>query len=227
MIEKLIDNLKTDWKNILKTIDKNEIQKIDKFVNEEIEKYEPDVNIFPERENIFKCFDFVNFDNTKVVILGQDPYIHKGEAMGMCFSVPNDTNKVPPSLKNIFKELKNEYDVTRDNYDLTDWAEQGILLLNTALTVREYKSNSHQKVWKRFTDEIIKDISDKREGIIFILWGNDAKNKKELISQEKHHILESVHPSPLSATRGFFGNNHFKKTNELLKKMNKEEIKWI
>ena len=227
MLSELIISLKTDWKNILSNIDTNELEKINTFLEKEVEMFEPNVGIFPPRKDIFKCFDFVNFEEIKVVILGQDPYINKGEAMGMCFSVPNDIKKVPPSLKNIFKELENEYGSKREKYDLTDWAEQGVLLLNTALSVREYNSNSHQKIWKKYTDAIIKEISDKRDGVVFILWGNDAKRKKELIDEEKHFILESVHPSPLSAPRGFFGNNHFQKVNDYLKEKGQEEIQWI
>ena len=227
MLSELIKLLKTDWKNILSNIDTNELEKINTFLEKEVEMFEPNVSIFPPRKDIFKCFDFVNFEEIKVVILGQDPYINKGEAMGMCFSVPNDIKKVPPSLKNIFKELENEYGSKREKYDLTDWAEQGVLLLNTALSVREYNSNSHQKIWKKYTDAIIKEISDKRDGVVFILWGNDAKRKKELIDEGKHFILESVHPSPLSAPRGFFGNNHFQKVNEYLKEKGQEEIQWI
>lgn len=227
MLSENINALTTNWKNILLSIGSESIESINEFVLNEKKTYEPSVLIFPPEKCIFKCFDFFNFEETKVVILGQDPYINVGEAMGLCFSVPNDIKKKPPSLKNIFQELENEFDVKRENYDLTDWAEQGVLLLNTSLTVRQYKSNSHQKVWRNFTDLIIKEISDKLNGIIFILWGNDAKNKKTLIDSEKHHILESVHPSPLSAHRGFFGNNHFKKTNEILQEKGENEIKWV
>lgn len=227
MLTELINQLETDWKDILLNIEKNELSKIDSFLEEEVEKFEPDIQIFPKRDNIFKCFSYKNLSDIKVVILGQDPYINIGEAMGICFSVPNDIKKVPPSLKNIFKELNNEYGTMREKNDLTDWAEQGVLLLNTALSVRQYKSNSHQKIWKKYTDAIIKEISDRHDGVIFILWGNDARKKIELINTERHHVLESVHPSPLSASRGFFGNNHFKKINEILKEKGKEEIYWI
>ena len=153
--------------------------------------------------------------------MGQDPYHQEGQAMGLCFSVPVDI-KIPPSLVNIFKELYQDLGIQKIDGDLTSWAKQGVLLLNSSLSVRESCANSHSKLWKDFTDNAIKYISDEREGIIFILWGTNAKSKKKFIDDNKHYILESNHPSPLSANRGgFFGCKHFSKCNEILLRNNK------
>ena len=215
-------NITTNWKNIItKCIDTNFI---DDFLNEEYKLLGDDVLIFPPKNLIYNCFNFFNFEDTKIVILGQDPYINVGEAMGLCFSVPNEC-KMPPSLRNIFKEIKNDIGIENKNKDLTSWAKQGILLLNTSLTVRQYNSNSHKKVWKKYTDKIINYISKNHDHIIFVLWGRDAQSKKKFIN-DKHTILESAHPSPFSANRGFFGNKHFSKINELLKNNNLKPIDW-
>lgn len=185
--------------------------------------------IYPPKHLVFNAFKLTSRKNIKVVILGQDPYINEGEAMGLCFSVPKG-KKIPPSLRNIYKELKEDPDVEfeiPDHGDLTDWAKQGVLLLNAALTVREGKSNSHAEYWRYFTDNVIKHISKKMKGVIFILWGTYARNKKNYIDTDKHYVLESVHPSPLSAQRGgWFGNKHFSKVNEILEKNNKDKIDW-
>ena len=185
--------------------------------------------IFPPKHLVFNAFEILPMDKIKVVILGQDPYINEGEAMGLSFSVPKGV-KIPPSLRNIYKELnedeKVEFDIP-DHGDLTGWAEQGVLLLNSALTVREGKSNSHAEHWKYITDNVIKHISKKMNGIIFLLWGNYARHKKNYIDLDRHYILESVHPSPLSAQRGgWFGCNHFSKVNEILEKNKKCKIDW-
>ena len=216
-IHSLIKNIKTDWRDIIGNFDCNEIND---FLNKELVILDNEIEIFPPPNRIFNCFNFFDIKDTKVVILGQDPYINEGEAMGLCFSVPKGI-KVPPSLKNIYKEIENDLNIKMDktNGDLTHWAEQGVLLLNTALTVQQYKSNSHKKIWKNFTDYIIKTVSDKNEKIIFVLWGRYAQSKKKLIDCEKHLVLEATHPSPLGANKGgFFGCKHFSKINNYLNK---------
>lgn len=181
---------------------------------------------FPEGKNIFRAFDMTPFDSVKVVILGQDPYHTAGAAMGLSFSIPDGT-KAQPSLKNIFKELASDMGVTRTKTDLTDWAEQGVLLLNAVLTVREWEPTSHQKMgWENFTDAAIEALSQKREWIVFILWGNYAIAKKSLIDANKHHIITSPHPSPFSAHNGFFGSRPFTRTNEYLKSRGQQGIVW-
>ncbi len=184
--------------------------------------------IYPPGKLIFNAFDATPFDQVKVVILGQDPYHGPGQAMGLSFSVPRNIG-IPPSLDNMYKELKTDLGLTIPNHgDLTSWAEQGVFLLNASLTVRARQANSHQKIgWQKFTDAVIRTLNHEREGIIFLLWGGFAKKKASLIDDSKHHVLTSGHPSPLSANRGYwFGNKHFSKTNELLKKQGKEPIDW-
>jgi uracil-DNA glycosylase len=187
--------------------------------------------VYPEPKNIFRAFDMVPLDKVKVVILGQDPYHTPGVADGLAFS-SLEGNKVPPSLFNIYKEIIAEYDYTDykplRNPDLSRWANQGVLLINNTLTVKESQANSHAKYgWGDFTDSVITTISQKRENVVFILWGGFARKKINLIkNQSKHLILESAHPSPLSAHNGFFGNGHFKKVNEYLKLRGIEEIVW-
>lgn len=181
---------------------------------------------FPEWKNIFKAFDTTPLDKVKVVILGQDPYHTAGAAMGLSFSIPDGT-KAQPSLKNIFKELSSDIGVNRINTDLTDWAEQWVLLLNAVLTVREWEAASHQKMWwENFTDAAIQALSEQREWIVFILWGNYAIAKKSLIDAMKHHIITSPHPSPFSAHNGFFGSKPFSRTNQYLQEQGKEGIVW-
>jgi len=183
--------------------------------------------VFPENNVIFNAFNFTIPSRVKVVILGQDPYHGKKQAHGLSFSVPNGV-KIPPSLRNIFKELQRDLNhPIYNNGNLESWANQGVLLLNSTLTVREKNAGSHQKLgWEQFTDSVIKKISDKKEGIIFLLWGAFAQKKSELIDIKKHHILTTTHPSPLSAYRGFSGCNHFSKTNKLLLKNNQKPINW-
>ena len=173
--------------------------------------------IYPSMYNIFNSMKLTPFNSIKVVLLGQDPYHNEGQAMGLSFSVPKGIDK-PPSLVNIFKELKAELDIEiPESGDLTNWAKQGVLLLNTALTVRAHMPNSHQnKGWEQFTDSIIKKISSLRKNVVFLLWGNNAKSKKPLIDATKHLVLESAHPSPLSAYNGFFGCGHFLTANKYL-----------
>jgi len=183
--------------------------------------------IYPSGKNIFRAFDSTPISEVKVVIIGQDPYHGNGQANGLCFSV-NDGIKHPPSLRNIFKEIAQDLQIPYpQSGNLDPWAKQGVFLLNATLTVRDHQAGSHQnKGWEKFTDAVIKTLSDKREGIVFLLWGNFAISKKKLIDTTKHHILTSVHPSPLSAYRGFFGCKHFSSTNRLLEKQGTTEIDW-
>ncbi len=184
--------------------------------------------LYPASKNIFNAFEHTPFDKVKVVILGQDPYHGPNQAHGLSFSVQKDV-QFPPSLQNIFKELMAEF--TDFKYpahgDLTQWADQGVLLLNATLTVEAQKAGSHQKQgWETFTDRVIQKLSEKRAGIIFLLWGKYAQAKADLIDKSKHHVLMSAHPSPFSAHSGFFGNDHFKKVNEILEKEGKNGIEW-
>lgn len=183
--------------------------------------------IYPSMFDIFNSMKKTAFKDVKAVILGQDPYHEKGQAMGLSFSVPAGVEK-PPSLVNIFKELHSETGMEIPaSGDLTGWANQGVLLLNAVLTVREHAANSHKgKGWEEFTDSIIKKISDGRENVVFLLWGGNARSKKPLIDGAKHLILECAHPSPLSAYNGFFGCGHFIKANEYLTKHGKTPIEW-
>lgn len=183
--------------------------------------------VYPAPKNIFSAFSACPFNQVKVVILGQDPYHGEGQANGLCFAVPEGVD-LPPSLKNIFKEIESDLGIKPiQNGDLTRWAKQGVLLLNATLTVRANSAGSHQnKGWEQFTDAVIKTLSKKREGIVFLLWGNYARRKGAQIDRIKHLVLESAHPSPLSAYAGFFGNKHFRKTNEYLKNKNQKTIDW-
>ncbi len=183
--------------------------------------------IFPPENIVFNAFEKISENNLNVVIFGQDPYHGAGQANGLAFSV-NKGVKIPPSLRNIFKELHSDLGIPIPEHgDLTDWAKQGVLLLNTILTVEEGKPGSHQNIgWERFTDAIIKKISTERDGVVFILWGNYAKNKIKLIDSNKHLILQAAHPSPLSAYQGFFHCKHFSKTNSYLMKLGKKPIDW-
>ena len=211
------------WDIILEEeLKKDYFKKLGIFVESEYKQKQ----IFPPYENIFDALRFTDYDNVKVVILGQDPYHGLGEAHGLSFSVRKGI-KMPPSLLNIFKELKSDLGVERTNTDLTDWAKQGVLLLNSIMTVEKDKSLSHKnKGWEIFTDNIIKLLNERQVPVIFILWGNFARSKKALITNPRHKIIESAHPSPLSASRGFFGSKPFSKTNTYLKEMNIETIKW-
>jgi len=181
---------------------------------------------FPPAPAIFRAFDLTPFDRVKVVILGQDPYHTPGAAMGLAFSVPNGS-KSQPSLRNILKELESDLGIKRAETDLTDWAEQGVLLLNSVLTVRSGEAASHtDKGWEQFTDGVIHQLSEDREHIIFVLWGSYAAGKIPLIDTTKHIIIISSHPSPFSSYRGFFGSKPFSQTNEVLKQWGYSEIKW-
>ncbi|MBO7490008.1 MAG: uracil-DNA glycosylase [Bacteroidales bacterium] len=183
---------------------------------------------YPKGSNIFAAFDRTPFDKVKVVILGQDPYHEPGQAMGLCFSVPHGI-AVPPSLVNIIKEINSDLgtNIPLINGDLSGWAEQGVLLLNATLTVRAHQAGSHQRHgWEQFTDAAIRELSQRRKGIVFLLWGSYAIAKSQFIDKGKHHILTAPHPSPLSAYRGFFGCRHFSKTNEILVGQGEQPIDW-
>ncbi len=183
--------------------------------------------IFPPYEKIFNALETTPLDSVKCVILGQDPYHTPGAAMGLCFSVPKG-EKIPPSLNNIFKAIYNDYGFPPPSHgDLTSWAKQGVLMLNTVLTVESGKANSHKsKGWETFTDSIIKQVDALDRPVVFLLWGSPAQKKKKLLTNPKHLVLESVHPSPLSAYRGFLDCGHFKAANEFLKQNNISEINW-
>ncbi len=183
--------------------------------------------IYPKGSQIFNAFEQTAFEDVKVVILGQDPYHNPGQAMGLSFSVPDGT-KIPPSLANIFKELKTDTGTPiPDTGNLTPWAQQGVLLLNAVLTVRENEPASHSKIgWMNFTDDVIKLLSNQKSRLVFILWGNFAIQKQVLIDATKHKILKAAHPSPLSAYNGFFGCKHFSATNDYLVSHNKTPINW-
>ncbi|APZ46879.1 uracil-DNA glycosylase [Polaribacter reichenbachii] len=213
------------WKNILQPeFDKPYFKELTDFVKSEYENY----ICYPKAKDIFAAFDFCSLNNLKVVIIGQDPYHGPSQANGLCFSV-KDAIKHPPSLVNIFKEISSDLNQEYpQSGNLEKWAKQGVLLLNATLTVRAHEAGSHQKKgWETFTDCVIKQISEEKENIIFLLWGGFAKKKVKLINKKKHHILESGHPSPLSANRGYwFNNKHFSKTNEILQSMNKPKIQW-
>ena len=216
--------LANDWDNILKEeFNKKYYLELREFLKHE---YKNGL-IFPDMHDIFNALKYTSYKDTKVVILGQDPYHDQGQAHGLAFSVkPNIPT--PPSLLNIYKELNKELGLfIPNNGYLISWAKQGVLLLNTILTVKAHMANSHKnKGWEIFTDNIIRYLNKRDEPIIFVLWGSNARSKKDLIDTSKHYILEAPHPSPLSAHRGFFGCNHFEKINEILEKLNKEKINW-
>lgn len=184
--------------------------------------------VFPPKDKIFNAFSLTPLENTKVVLLGQDPYHGAGQAQGLAFSTPVEI-KNPPSMRNMLKEIQEDLGKasTCEHGDLTSWAKDGVLLINAILTVEEAKAKSHHKMgWEIFTDNLIKFISANCKDIVFILWGSSAIKKEKIIDSTKHHILKGVHPSPLSAYRGFFGCKHFSKTNEILNRLGKEEINW-
>lgn len=216
--------LHTDWNEILeKEFEKDYYKKLESFLVNEND----DFTIYPKKEDIFSALNFTSYRDTKVVIIGQDPYHGENQAHGLCFSV-QPTVKIPPSLRNIYKELNNDLGCTiPDNGYLVDWAKQGVLMINTVLTVRAHDANSHRKKgWEIFTDEIIKTVNNKKTPVVFILWGNNAQEKIKLITNENHCIIQSTHPSPLSAHRGFLGSKPFSKTNKFLEDNNLKPIDW-
>ena len=219
--------IEASWKNILN----NELEqkyflelskKVDQFYRED------KVQIFPKKKEVFRAFDVCPFEKVKVVILGQDPYPKKGYANGLSFSVNDDIYPFPKSLNNIFKEIHNDIGISfPENGDLTRWAEQGVLLLNTVLTVEEGSPDSHKGIgWEKFTNGVIELLSDQKQELVFMLWGAKATAKTSLINEDKHMVLSSVHPSPLSAYRGFFGCKHFSKANDYLNENNLSVINW-
>ena len=212
------------WNKILKEeFNSQYFIELKEFLVEEKKKH----NIYPPGRLIFNAFNRTPFEKVKVVLLGQDPYHGKGQAHGLCFSVPSGISQ-PPSLVNIFKELKNDLNVSFPTHgNLEKWADQGVFLLNATLTVRATQPGSHQnKGWETFTDSVIKKISEKRAGIIFLLWGKYAQAKESLIDTNKHYILKAAHPSPYSADYGFFGCKHFSKTNNILSRHGLSTIDW-
>lgn len=215
--------IKSDWNSVLKDQTNEEyFLSLEKFL---LKEYQSNT-IYPDLENIFTALNLTSFKNTRVVILGQDPYHGPGQAHGLSFSVLKG-NKTPPSLKNIYKELESDLGIKAPEHgELTQWAKNGVLLLNTVMTVQQSTPGSHRKKgWENFTDKIITELNDKKENLVFILWGNDAKKKKSLLNPNKHLILESAHPSPFSVKK-FKGCKHFSKTNEYLKNHKKKEVDW-
>lgn len=212
-----------DWDIVLKDeMKKQYFRNLGIFVKNEYQKK----IIYPEYKNIFNALRYTDYNDVKVVILGQDPYHGINEAHGLSFSVRKGI-PMPPSLRNIFKELRDDVGVNRNMTDLTDWAKQGVLLLNSIMTVVKDSPLSHkEKGWEQFTDKIIELLGERETPMVFILWGSYARSKKELIKNKNHLIIESVHPSPLSAPRGFFGSKPFSKTNNFLRKNNIKEIEW-
>ena len=217
--------IENSWKSVLRDeFDKDYFVRLTEFVREEYRTAEA---VFPPGNKIFAAFDATPFDEVKVVILGQDPYHNYGQANGLCFSV-GDSVQMPPSLVNIFKEVNSD---TRapipTSGDLTRWARQGVLLLNATLTVRAHQAASHQgRGWEQFTDAAVAALSARRENLVFLLWGNYAKRKGAVIDRSKHLVLESAHPSPLSAYHGFFGNHHFSRANAYLVEHGKAPVVW-
>lgn len=217
-------NIGNDWDEIISDLfTSDKYLAIRKFLVKEYSERE----IYPSMYDLFNAFKKTPYKSVKAVILGQDPYHEPGQAHGLCFSVKQGV-KLPPSLVNIYKEFKTDLGITQpNNGDLTKWAEEGILLLNTTLSVRRGQANSHKDCgWTWFTDEVIKRLSDRQEPMVFILWGANARSKKALIDKSKHLIIESAHPSPLSAYNGFFGSKPFSKTNDFLKAHGIKEIDW-
>ncbi len=218
------EKIKPKWQKVIR----EELSK-EYFSNllQDIDRQYRTERIFPQQQQVFRSFIETDFDDVKVVILGQDPYHGAGQANGLCFSV-NEGVDPPPSLVNIFKELEQEYGRKRSSVDLIDWAKQGVLLLNSVLTVREATAGSHAKLgWERFTDEIVATLSRREEPIVFILWGSYAIEKAKSVDSDRHLILKSPHPSPLSCHRGFFGNRHFVSANEFLNRHDRKEIIWV
>lgn len=217
-------NIGNDWDDILKgEFDKEYYLKLREFLKKEYFTRK----IYPDMYDIFNALKYTPYNSVKAVILGQDPYHEEGQAHGLCFSVREGVEK-PPSLKNIFKELYDDLGLAEPrNGTLTKWAEEGVILLNTVLTVRQGQANSHKNMgWEIFTDTVISKLNEREKPIVFILWGRNARNKKAIITGKQHKILESAHPSPLSAYNGFFGCRHFSKTNEFLRQNGIEDIDW-
>lgn len=215
-------------KHLIEYFEPNEYHdKVDDIIQIIRNQHNLGVEIYPDFDNIFKAFELCTFDKLKVVIIGQDPYHGEGQAHGLAFSVPEGID-MPPSLKNIFKELADDLNTPIPNSgNLERWAKQGVLLMNSILTVKKDQAGSHRNIgWEKITDQIIQTISTKKNIVVFILWGNNAKEKEQLINKEKHLVLTAAHPSPLSAYKGFFGCRHFSKTNAYLRSKEIGEIVW-
>ena len=213
-----------EWKELFEQEEKKEYyQKLMQFLDEEYAHK----TIYPPREDLFTCFEACSYQDVKVVMLGQDPYHRPQQAHGLCFSVRKGV-KLPPSLKNMYKELKSDLDIDMPSHGyLIDWAKQGVFMMNAVLTVEEGKAGSHQKKgWEIFTDKVIETLNEHEEGIVFLLWGKNAKAKTALITNPSHLILSCSHPSPYSADYGFFGCRHFSKANAFLKEHGKTPIDW-
>lgn len=221
------DNLPERWKSLLaEESSKEYFRQLTEFLKTEQQKKQV---VFPARDRILRALQELDYDGVKVVILGQDPYHGAGQAIGLSFAVPNELKPKPPSLMNIFKEirtdLKKEIDPTKS--ELTQWVSQGVLLLNTVLTVRQAQAFSHrEKGWENFTDRVISLLNDRIDPVVFILWGAPSRKKKALIVNRQHHIIESAHPSPLSAYHGFLGSRPFSRANTILEKLGKKPIDW-
>jgi uracil-DNA glycosylase len=218
-------DIETSWRKVLEPVFTTPYFA---SITEKVKNAYQKEDVWPKGKHLFAAFDHCPFDELKVVILGQDPYPTPGHAHGLCFSVPDHVHPLAKSLQNIFKEIESDLGTAPPtNGNLTRWAKQGVFMLNTALTVRAGSPNSHQDIgWDQFTDDVIRTISERKEGVVFLLWGSHAQRKEALIDQQKHHVLKAPHPSPLSAYRGFFGCKHFSKANELLILQNKEPINW-
>jgi len=220
-------NLQSDWKEHLhKEFKKTYFKNLMAFVDEEYSHF-PDA-IFPKKEDVFNAFNVCALSNVRVVILGQDPYPTRGHAHGMSFSVQEEVKPFPKSLKNIFKELERDLDIPiPENGNLLRWANQGVLLLNATLTVREGKPESHaNKGWEKFTDFVLQKLMSERRNVVYLLWGSKAQSKADFINSNDNLVLKAPHPSPLSAHRGFFGCKHFSLANEYLKETGGEVIQW-
>ncbi|MFH5185487.1 uracil-DNA glycosylase [Paenibacillus sp. TAB 01] len=216
--------LSNDWAGLLEAeFEKPYYKELRQFLKQEYSHH----TIYPDMHDIFNALHLTSYANTKIVILGQDPYHGAGQAHGLSFSVKPGV-PAPPSLQNMFKELRSDLGIDIPNHGyLVHWAEQGVLLLNTVLTVREGMPNSHKGMgWEQFTDQVIRLLNDREEPIVFILWGSHAQQKAQLITNKRHEILRSAHPSPLSAHRGFFGSKPYSKANEFLNRHGEEEIDW-
>lgn len=217
-------NIGNDWDEMLRgEFDKEYYQKLRRFLAAEYKTR----TIYPDMYDIFNALKYTPYSGVKAVILGQDPYHGAGQAHGLCFSVKRGIEP-PPSLKNIFKEIQDDIGIAPPQHgELTKWAKEGVLLLNTVLTVRRGEANSHKGVgWEIFTDRVIELLNEREKPMVFLLWGSNARQKKRLITNPKHYVLETVHPSPLSAYNGFFGCKHFSKTNSILRELGETEIDW-
>ncbi|MBA3785646.1 MAG: uracil-DNA glycosylase [Acidobacteria bacterium] len=219
----MIPEIPASWRKYLNgEREKPYFAQLENFVADEQKHH----TIYPQPDKIFTALKLTSYEDTRVLLLGQDPYIQKGQAHGLCFSVEDKKARIPPSLRNIYRELKDDIGVAPPNHaNLTAWAKQGILMLNVVLTVREGQSNSHKnKGWETFTDEIIRLVSSKKETVVFVLWGKDAQKKIPLIDAQRHVIVHGAHPSPLA--RGFLGSRPFSKINQALRDANRGEVDW-